>query len=78
MERIKIDQKIDLRGIGCPINYIKTKLELERMKAGQILEILLDDGEPILSVPRSAKEDGHKILEINQTGNYFRILVKKR
>ncbi len=77
MESRKIDQNIDLRGVSCPLNYVKTKLKLEGMKVGQILEVLLDVGEPILNVPRSIKEDGHKILEINQTGDYFRVLVKK-
>ncbi len=66
MESRKIDQNIDLRGVSCPLNYVKTKLKLEEMGVGQVLEVLLDDGEPILSVPRSVKEDGHKILEIKQ------------
>lgn len=77
MEAIKVDQNIDLRGVGCPLNYVKTKLKLEEMEVGKVLEVLLDDGESIINVPRSAKEDGHKILAINQIENYFRVLVKK-
>jgi tRNA 2-thiouridine synthesizing protein A len=76
MPGIKADQEIDLRGVSCPLNYVKAKLKLEEMEVGQILEVLLDDGEPILSVPRSIKEDGHKILEIKQE-DYFKVLVKK-
>ncbi len=72
-----IDEKIDLRGIRCPVNYLKTKLKLEEMEAGQVLEVFIDDGEPILHVPRSVKEDGHRILEIHQIENYFRILVER-
>ncbi len=78
MERTKIDQTIDLRGVSCPLNYVKTKLKLEGMKKGQILEVWLDDGESILSVPRTVKEEGHKILEIRQVETYFRLLVRKR
>jgi tRNA 2-thiouridine synthesizing protein A len=77
MGEAKIDQAIDLRGVSCPLNYVKTKLRLEEMEAGEVLEVLLDDGEPIVNVPRSAKEDGHRILEIQQIEDYFRVLVKK-
>lgn len=77
MEGIRIDKTIDLRGVNCPLNYVKTKVKLEKMEVGQVLEVLLDDGEPIVHVPRSIKEDGHKIIEINQIENYFRVLVEK-
>jgi len=78
MEVIKIDQTIDLRGVSCPLNYVKTKLKLEGMEVGQVLEVLLDDGESIVSVPRSAKDDGHEILEAKQIGGHFQVLVKKK
>lgn len=69
-------ESLDLRGVSCPLNYVKTKLKLEAMAAGQILEILLDDGESILNVPRSVKEDGDKILEIRKLeGGYFRCRI---
>ncbi len=71
MQGIKIDQNIDLRGVSCPLNYVKTKLKLEEMEVDQVLEVLLDDGESIVNVPRSAKDDGHKILEIEQIEGFF-------
>ena len=77
MEEIKIDQKIDLRGVKCPLNYVKAKLKLEELKIGEFLEVFLDDGEPIINVPRSIKEDGYKILNIEKVNNYYKIIVKK-
>lgn len=77
MHSIRVDQNIDLRGVSCPLNYVKTKLRLEEMKIGEVLEVLLDDGESIVNVPRSVKEDGHKVLEIEQVEGYFKVLVRK-
>lgn len=77
MEQIKIDTSMDLRGVSCPLNFLKTKLKLEQMKSGQILEILLDDGESIVNVPRSVKENGDKILEIKRIEDFFKVLIKK-
>lgn len=71
-------ETIDLRGVRCPLNYVKTKLKLEELETGQELTVLLDDGEPIVNVPRSAKEDGNKILEVKrlEEGGYSCRILK--
>jgi tRNA 2-thiouridine synthesizing protein A len=70
--------ELDLRGVLCPYNYVKTKLKLETMQAGQVLSVIVDDGEPIRSVPRSVSEDGHTILKQERIDNCFRVLIKKQ
>lgn len=75
--KIVPDDRIDLRGVLCPINFVKTKLKLEMLDSGQILEVILDDGEPIRSVPRSVKEEGHKIIKVENMENAYRLLIKK-
>lgn len=77
MTEIKPDNSIDLHGELCPINFVKTKLTLEDMESGQVLEVLLDDGEPIRNVPRSIKEEGHKIIDVKKLGVGYRLLVRK-
>lgn len=73
----KADEKLDLTGVICPINFVKTKLKLEDMETGQILELILDDGEPMRNVPRSIKEEGHKIVKVENLGKTYRLLVEK-
>jgi sulfite reductase (ferredoxin) len=70
----------DLRGVACPLNYVKTKLKLEMMDAGEKLEVWLDAGEPIKNVPMSLKNDGHLLLlqePLEPEAAHFRILVEK-
>ena len=70
----------DLRGVACPMNYVKTKLKLEMMDAGEHLEVWLDAGEPIQNVPLSLKNDGHKLLlqePLEAAASHYRILVEK-
>ncbi|HHT9117401.1 MAG TPA: sulfurtransferase TusA family protein [Candidatus Hypogeohydataceae bacterium YC38] len=73
----KPDDSIDLRGVLCPINFVKTKLKLEEMESGQVLEVFLDDGEPMRSVPRSVKEEGHRVIQVENLGKAYRLLIKK-
>jgi len=77
MEKIRIDEKLDLRGVICPTNFVKTKLKLEEMQPGQILEVILNDGDPIMNVPRSVKEEGHQIIRVEKLDNIFKLLIKK-
>ena len=72
------DQLLDLKGVACPMNYVKTKLKLELMPAGSTLEVLLDDGAPIENVPKSVKNDGHDILVQEPIDDgHHRIVIKK-
>ncbi|NET45552.1 sulfurtransferase TusA family protein [Okeania sp. SIO2B3] len=69
------DAQIDLRGTPCPINFVKTKLYLEKMMPGQILEVWLDPGEPIEQVPDSLIVEGYQIEEISDRSEYFILKV---
>lgn len=73
--------RLDLRPYACPITYVKTRIALERLAPGDVLEVWLAAGEPAASVPRSAEEEGHRILSVEplrEEGEAaFRVLVEK-
>jgi len=56
-------RELDLTGVPCPLNWVRTRLALEAMQPGEELAVRLDRGEPRESVPRSAREDGHLVRE---------------
>ncbi|MDT7044260.1 sulfurtransferase TusA family protein [Candidatus Nitronereus thalassa] len=75
--KIKVQTELDLRGVICPYNFVKTKLQLDRMQAGDILAVVLDDGEPIKNVPQSLRNEGHAVLIQEPYGVHHRILIQK-
>lgn len=74
---INIKKKVDLHGVSCPMNFVKTKAALSTIATGEILEVILDEGDAILNVPRSVKEEGHQIINVENLGETFRVLIKK-
>jgi tRNA 2-thiouridine synthesizing protein A len=71
-------KKLDLKGVACPMNFVKTKLKLEEMQNGEMLEIILDEGEPIQMVPRSVKEEGHQIIKVEKIDEkHYKLLIRK-
>ena len=75
---IKVDETVDITDVVCPVTFVKTKVALEELDDGQILSVHMNDGEPVQNVPRSVKEEGHKILKLidNEDGTYD-LIVKK-
>ena len=69
---------VDLRGVACPLNFVKAKLELEKLQAGDILEVLLDEGEPARNAPASFVEQGQEVIEVKNLGRYFSVKVRRR
>lgn len=72
------NKTLDITKDACPMTFVKTKLALEQLEAGQILEVLLNSGEAVKNVPRSLRNEGHKVaaLEKQDDGSY-RMLVEK-
>ncbi|GMV50467.1 sulfurtransferase TusA family protein [Nitrospirales bacterium NOB] len=72
------DAELDLRGVICPYNFVKTKLKLETMEAGQLLLVRLDEGDPIRNVPQSVSNEGHDILSQERENQSYRVMIRKR
>jgi TusA-related sulfurtransferase len=73
--------RVDLRAYACPITWVKTRIALDRLRAGDVLEVWLSAGEPAESVPRTAEEDGHRLVAagpLAADGGGVRVLLEKR
>lgn len=70
-------EELDLRGVICPYNFVKTKLKLDTLEAGSQLAVLLDDGDPIHNVPKSIMNEGHQVLTQEKVASHYRIVIQK-
>lgn len=78
MADFNITDSIDITDVNCPITFVKAKIALEELDDGDILFIKLNDGEPVQNVPKSIKEEGHKVLSLNDNGDgTFELIVQK-
>jgi TusA-related sulfurtransferase len=73
--------RLDVRAYACPLTWVKAKVALDRLSEGELLEIWLAAGEPAESVPRSAEEDGHRLVSLEPLPGgpapAFRLLLEK-
>lgn len=73
----RADAHLDLRGTPCPINFVRTKLRLEQMSPGSLLEVWLDPGEPIEQVPDSLTMEGYQLEAMDERQGFFSLLVRR-
>jgi TusA-related sulfurtransferase len=69
---------LDITQEVCPMTFVRTRLALDRLATGQCLTVLLRGEEPLRNVPRTAREQGHEILEQSLlTDGITRLLIRK-
>ncbi len=78
MEGIKVDKRINIKGLVCPYTFVKSKLAVEDMEVGEVLEILLDYEEAARSVPKSMEELGQKVLSVEKINDTDWILLIRK
>jgi tRNA 2-thiouridine synthesizing protein A len=78
MDEFTIDETVDITDVVCPITFVKVKVALEELDSGQVLSVRLNDGEPVQNVPRSLKEEGHRVLKLADNGDgTYNLIVRK-
>ena len=67
--------QLDLRGTPCPLNFIRTKLALEKLSAGEWLQVDLDAGEPEEMVASGLREAGFRVELESLEAGAVRLLI---
>ncbi|MBR2249776.1 MAG: sulfurtransferase TusA family protein [Prevotella sp.] len=69
---------LDITKEHCPMTFVKTKIELSKLQPGDILEVLLAEGEPLDNVPRNVREQGYNVLGVEHIeGTTHKVTILK-
>ena len=71
------NRTLDCLGLFCPEPVYRTRMELDKMKLGEILEVVADDPAADADIQSLVKRLGHELLDVSKKGNEIRILIKK-
>jgi tRNA 2-thiouridine synthesizing protein A len=75
--KVKPDRTLDCLGLYCPEPVFRTRMELDNMKIGEILEVLADDPAAEADIKSLVKRLEQEIVSVRKDENTVRILVKK-
>ena len=74
-KNIFIDHYLDLRGLACPINFVKCCLALESLPLNEVLKVDLDIGEAETSVIDGLQEKGFKVNILNKDSKMVSLII---
>ena len=75
--QIKTHRELDCLGLYCPEPVFRTRQEIDKLAAGQILEVIADDPAAEEDIKRLVKRLGHQLLELRKEKDRFHFLIKK-
>lgn len=78
MEYPKPYKTINIKGLHCPYTFVKSKLAIEDMEVGEVLEILLDSEEASRNIPKSMEDHGQKMLKVEKINDTDRVLLVRK
>ena len=75
--KVKTDRTLDCLGLYCPEPVFRTRMELDNMKIGEVLEVLADDPAAEADIRSLAKRLEQETIGVSKDGNTVRILIRK-
>ena len=71
-----VSEILDLRGVRCPLNWAKAKVELETLPRGAELELILDDPKGARDIPQAAEAEGYAVIEVQSRPGHWRLIIR--
>lgn len=75
---VEVAETLDIRNDVCPYTFVKSKLALEELQSGQVLEIHLGNSESATNVPRSIAMEDHDVLQVDKSGPSHWVVTVRR
>lgn len=73
----KPDEVLDTLGLYCPVPIWEAAKQIQRMKAGRVLEVLSDDDQIVDDMPTWCRRTGNEYLGLTQDGSEYHVFVRK-
>lgn len=74
---IQYDQRLDAKGLNCPLPVLKTKVLLTRMLPGQVLYVEATDPHATIDFEAYCARTGHEIIHMNETGGIIQFFIRR-
>lgn len=71
-----MEKRLDIRGEVCPGLFVKVRAEMERLRKGEKLEVILKERD-LKDVMSTLKIEGYQVPHVSQEGEDYRVTVTK-
>ena len=72
-----VTQTLDVKGLACPMPVVKTRLAIDKLAPGDVLQVLATDRGSLKDIPAWAEATGHKLMSVEERDTEIVFLVEK-
>lgn len=71
------DERLDARGLSCPLPILKAKKRLYELGAGQVLCVLADDPGSVKDFRAFARQTGNELVKFEELDDHYIFVLRK-
>jgi len=75
---IEVDQRVDARGLSCPMPIVRTAQAMRTMTSGGIVEVLATDPGSVKDFTAWARTTGNELVETTSDGSVYRFVLRHK
>jgi tRNA 2-thiouridine synthesizing protein A len=68
---------LDAKGLSCPLPVVKARLEIDKISAGEVLQVLATDPGSVADFDNWTKMSGHELVESGEDDGVYTYLIRK-
>lgn len=69
-------QRLDARGLLCPMPVIRTEERIKELAPGTVLEVRASDPGVLYDIPAWCRVNGHTVLESREEGDELVVILR--
>ena len=74
---IRPDQRLDAKGLNCPLPVLKAKVALNKMQPGEVLYVEATDPHATIDFEAYCARSGHEIIQLSESEGIIQFYIKR-
>jgi len=75
---IEVSQRVDARGLSCPMPIVKTAQAIKLVASGELIEVLATDAGSVKDFAAWSRTTGHELVEQSVDGGIYRFVLRRK
>jgi tRNA 2-thiouridine synthesizing protein A len=78
MALLEIAQRVDARGLSCPLPIVRTAQAIKTVTSGQLLEVIATDPGSVKDFAAWSKATGNALVETSSEAGVYRFVICRK
>jgi tRNA 2-thiouridine synthesizing protein A len=78
MAVLEVSQRVDARGLSCPMPIVKTAQAVKAVAVGSLIEVLATDAGSVKDFAAWTNRTGNELVEQSVDGGIYRFVIRRK